>query len=164
MSTSPRLRCLLATSLVAATMFAASAGAQEGVFAGFAGTWTGPGTMTMANGDTQKITCRTSYVVAVGGATLRQVLDCASDASKLQLTAAYTYAAGAISGNWTESTRGASGQLSGQAQAGHITATVAGMGFVAGLGLSANGRQGSLTFQAQGGGDIKRVSISLRKV
>ena len=161
------LRQVFRVSILCLMAFAsplASASAAENVFASFAGAWSGPGTLVMTNGQTQQINCRLTNVVGAAGTTLDQSLDCASDASKLQLTASYIYSAGALSGSWSEASHGTRGNLSGQAQVGRIRATVAGIGFVGGLGMSTRGRQQSVTFQAQGGGDIKKVSISLHKV
>lgn len=141
------------------------ASAFDSVFAGFAGAWTGSGTVTMANGEMRKIACSSTYVIGPSGATLKQSLDCSSDGVRLQLTASYIYAdGGALSGDWSEATRGAHGALNGSARAGRINATVAAIGFVGGLGLNAHGRQQSLTLQAQGGGDFRKVAISLHKV
>ena len=162
MSVPLRLRHVLRVLAVVSPL--ASASAAENVFTDFAGAWSGPGTMVLNNGQTQRINCHLTNVVGAAGTTLDQSLDCASDASKLQLTASYVYSAGALSGSWSEATHGTRGNLSGRAQAGQIKATIAGLGFVGGLGMSARGRQQSVTFQAQGGVDIKKVSISLHKV
>ena len=85
--------------------------ALESVFAGFAGAWTGSGTVTMANGDLRRLACSSTYVIGATGTTLEQSLDCTSDGVRLQLSASYIYANdGAVSGNWSETTRGARGR------------------------------------------------------
>ena len=156
-------RCLVLASAALVSGSHVSAAANDSVFAGFAGAWSGPGTIVLANGEQQQINCNSTYVIAAGGLRLDQALNCSSPAASLQLTASYNYAAGALSGRWNEATRGMGGALTGQARAGLIRATVAGIGFVGGLGMTAHGKSQSVTFQSQGGGDIRKVSISLRK-
>ena len=69
------------------TAFAASTSyAQSSAFAGMAGTWSGPGTVTLDDGSNERIRCRATYKVA--GASMDMSLTCASDAYKFNLLAA----------------------------------------------------------------------------
>ncbi len=78
--------------------FAASTGyAQSSAFAGMAGTWSGPGTVTLDDGSNERIRCRATYKVA--GANMEMVLTCASDAYRFNLQAAVVAAGGEVSGH-----------------------------------------------------------------
>ena len=69
------------------TAFAASTSyAQSSAFAGMAGTWSGPGTVMLDDGSSERIRCRATYKVS--GASMDMSLTCASDAYKFNLLAA----------------------------------------------------------------------------
>lgn len=152
----------------AAAGLLALAGAPQAVaqagspFAAFAGSWTGGGTITTTGG-TERIRCRASYAVGGGGTTLKQDLDCASDSYKVVIASNLTYEGGRVSGSWTEATRSAIGNLSGQATPDSIRGTISGPGFSAGVGVGIRGREQSLTITPQGATDIRNVTITLHK-
>src|SRR5262249_35026074 len=56
-----------------------SAKADPGPFSGFAGSWSGTGTIKVANGSNERIRCRVNYSVKNSGNALSQTLRCASD-------------------------------------------------------------------------------------
>src|SRR5437879_8374309 len=58
------------------TAFAASTSyAQSSAFAGMAGTWSGPGTVTLDDGSSERVRCRATD--QVGGASMYLMLTCA---------------------------------------------------------------------------------------
>ena len=81
------------------------------------GAWSGNGTITLKDGSQERIRCRASYKGAGGGGETQIDLRCASDSYKFELSSQVAYSNGQISGNWTETTRSAAGQLSGTATA-----------------------------------------------
>ena len=137
--------------------------ADGGLFAGFAGNWSGGGTITVSNGTSERIRCRAKYSVSDGGAGLQQDLRCASDSYKFEVTSNVINPGGsAIQGSWTEITRNASGNVSGNATGGRIDASVEGVGFSAGLSLTTSGNSQSVTIRPHGT-DVTLVSISMRR-
>src|SRR5437773_1886626 len=94
------------------TSLAASTGhAQSGPFAGMAGNWSGGGTVTLDDGSKERIRCRATYAVGAGGTGLNLSLTCASDSYKFILSSNVVAQGGALSGTWSESSRGISGNL-----------------------------------------------------
>jgi len=79
--------------LLAATIFVMSASAgycQGGPFAGLNGSWSGSGTVSLADGSKERIRCRANYTVDATGSGLRQSLRCASDSYKFDLASNVT--------------------------------------------------------------------------
>lgn len=162
-------RTQLSRSLIGAAMAAlgclavvTGAGAQGGgVFAGLAGNWSGTGTIHLSNGSNERIRCRAAYQTD-GAASLRQNLRCASDSYTFDLTSNVRSEGGAVSGNWTETTRGASGSVQGRASPGQLQAQVAGSGFSASLSLSTRGDRQSVSIRSEGT-ELTGVNITLAR-
>jgi len=137
---SPKSR-LCAYAAAAFAVLAIQGNARAGgPFTPLAGNWTGSGTIDMPGGSHERIRCRATYAVSPGGDALTQKLLCASDSYQVDIDSAVTEQAGHVSGNWTETTRGASGTLTGVARAGTIQGTISGVGFTAALSLVTRGR------------------------
>jgi hypothetical protein len=149
-------------SAFALSLLASQADAQSGPFAGMAGSWAGSGTISMASGARERIRCRASYAVGGGGRSLTQNLRCASDSYTFQLASEVQYSGGAVSGSWSEATRGVGGELSGTARGSEIRARADGPGFAANLALSTQGDRQSVSIRATGG-DITQVSVTLSR-
>jgi len=166
---SPRVRCCLSGVAVLAAVLglaAVSADAQRadgGPFASLAGSWSGSGTITVSDGTSERIRCRAKYAVSDGGSGMQQDLRCASDSYKFEVTSnVNSTGGGGIMGSWTEVTRNASGNVLGNASGGRIDATVAGVGFSAGLSVSTSGNSQSVTIRPVGT-DVTLVSITMRR-
>ena len=86
--------------LAALTLAASPAAAAVSPFRALAGTWSGGGMLSMANGEQQRLRCRAAYDVAGRGDELNLNLRCASDAYNFDLTGNVAYRGGAISGQW----------------------------------------------------------------
>jgi len=161
-----RYRFIAVTALAVAAAFAAAPGhAQrgEGLFASFAGSWSGSGTITVSNGTSERIRCRARYSITDGGTGLQQDLRCASDSYKFEVTSNVTsMGSSGIMGSWTEVTRNASGNVSGSASGSRIEATVQGIGFSAGLSITTSGNSQSVTIRPYGT-DVTAVSITMRR-
>ena len=71
-------------------------------FAQLAGSWSGSGTIDLSNGRHEPIKCRASYDVLEEQSKLQLDIRCASDNYNFNLRASATYAAGAITGVWSE--------------------------------------------------------------
>jgi hypothetical protein len=148
------------------SLFASQSFAERlagGPFTDMSGHWSGGGVITMSDGSTEKVRCRATYAVHPAGAALNQSLRCASASYRLEISANVLSSGGAISGSWSESTRGVSGSISGRAAGPNIQAHVSGAGFAANIGISTSGNSQSVAIRPQAGTDVSAVSITLRK-
>jgi hypothetical protein len=155
--TTPLPAALLAAALLSSTALAAS-----GPFANLAGAWSGGGTLTMANGETERLRCRATYNVGNAGTDLRLSLRCASQSYNFDLGSAVVYQGGRISGTWSEASRNASGTVSGRATADHVEAAASGQSFSANLSLTTRGNRQTVSIRAPGT-DISGVSLALSR-
>jgi len=159
--------CLKAALLASAILLISAQGhadpGPEGPFRGLSGHWSGAGTITMANGATERIRCEATYAVNATGKAVQQTLRCASDSYRVEISSNVISEGGSLSGSWAEATRGASGNISGRASGAEIVVNVAGAGFTAHLDLRTQGDRQSVTIRPQGGTDVTAVSIALRK-
>src|ERR1700738_980165 len=110
--------------------------AQSGPFAGMAGNWAGGGTVTLDDGSTERIRCRASYDVGAGGAGLNLTLVCASDSYKFDLQGNVISDRGALSGTWSESSRGVNGSLEGRGANGNFQVVASSAGFTANISFT----------------------------
>ena len=159
--TGARIAGLSATALL---LIGASAtpSLAEGPFASFAGNWSGTGLVSTTSGAKEKLRCRAHYDVGGGGNTLSQNLTCASDSYKFNVVSDVQAEGGAISGNWSETSRNANGKISGSITPSQVSAYVAGVGFTARIGIAARGGRQSVTLNPTGT-DIKNVSVTMSK-
>jgi hypothetical protein len=146
---------------VALTLAGCPAFAAVSPFRAMAGTWSGGGTLSMADGEQQRLRCRASYDIAGRGDALSLNLRCASDSYNFDLTSNVEYRGGAISGQWSEATRNASGSIEGRAAGDHVEAAARGQNFSADLSLTTRGNRQTISIRPQGGGDIRAVSLAL---
>src|ERR1700733_7829762 len=151
-----------AAGMGAAVLLSVSAGHdQSGPFAGFSGTWSGNGKVSLYDGSTERIRRRATYAVDGTGRALQQTLRCASDSYKFDLSSNVQSQGNRISGNWSEASRGVAGNLQGTAGGGQINVAVEAVGFSASLTLRTNGNRQTVQISSQG--DIRNVSITMVK-
>jgi hypothetical protein len=129
-------------------------------FRAMAGSWSGGGTLSMADGQQERLRCRASYNVAGNGDEVRLNLRCASPSYNFDLASNVQYRGGAISGEWTEASRNASGTISGHASGDHVEAAASGQNFSANLSLTTRGGRQTVSIRPQGG-DVRAVSLAL---
>ncbi|MDQ8728730.1 hypothetical protein [Bradyrhizobium sp. LHD-71] len=156
------LRRLLGSAVLAAsmTLLASPGQAQSGPFASFAGAWTGTGQIMVADGGKERIRCRATYKVA--GAGLNQILRCASDSYRFDLTTNVTASGNSVSGSWSESSRNINGTLGGRINGGHIDALVEANGFAASLSMNTNGNKQVIAIRSQNT-DLRGVDVTLTR-
>ena len=130
-------------------------------FDNLAGRWSGEGTIRTSNGGSERIRCRATYQ-AYADNGLRQELLCASDSYKLEVRSDFVQKAGSISGQWTETSRNLSGNVSGQASGNTIRAKVEGGGFAAQLSVATNGNRQAVTIVPQGT-DVVEVIVNMSR-
>ncbi len=156
-----RRLALAAAVLLVACVAGSASYAQSGPFAGMAGSWSGGGTVTLDDGSTERIRCRATYAVGGGGSGLNQSLLCASDSYKFDLRSNVIAEGGALSGTWSESSRGINGTLQGRGGNGNFQVLASAAGFNANLSLTTRGNRQSVVIRAES--QFKGASISLSR-
>jgi hypothetical protein len=159
----------LARGLVLATLTAAGlapapdAHAQAGgPFAAFAGNFHGGGFVIGSDGNRERISCRARGGLGEGGHELSQKIVCASDSYRFDINSSLVAEGGRVRGQWSESTRGVSGSISGHVGEGHFSGGVDGGSFTASVSLRASGHGLSMSL-APSSGDVARVEVSLSR-
>ena len=137
---------------------------KESPFAQLAGSWSGAGTIDLANGKHEPIKCRASYDVLENQNKLQLNLHCASQSYNFDLRASATYSGGSITGNWSESSRNAAGTLSGKVEGAGFQVVAKGQSFSANLILATRGANQSVTIKSQDAqAEVRGATISLRR-
>jgi hypothetical protein len=157
-------RRLLGSAVIAASMMllASPGQAQTGPFGSLAGAWTGSGKILIKDGGSESIRCRATYTVGSGGAGMNQVLRCASDSYRFDLTTSVTASGSNLSGSWSETSRNINGTLGGKISGGDIDALVEANGFSATLNMRTNGNKQSIAIRSQNT-DLRGVDITLTR-
>jgi hypothetical protein len=158
-----KCRAFFFTLLLFAPVFASSARADSGPFAGLAGNWSGAGTITLGTGGRESIRCRAQYSVGGDGNSMQQSLRCASDSYRFDLSSNVNSVDGQISGLWTESSRNMSGLLAGNARPGQFNVIVTSPSFSANLSMTTHGDRQTVQISAPPGGQLTGVSIVLAR-
>jgi hypothetical protein len=128
------------------------------------GQWSGSGTIELSNGSHESIRCRAAYDVLREQGKLQLNIRCASEGSNFDLRASADYSAGAITGYWSESTRGAAGTISGRAEGDRFQVVARSASFAATLTLVTHGGRQSVVIRSQDAqSSIKAVSVNLRR-
>jgi hypothetical protein len=135
--------------------------AQSGPFAGMAGTWSGGGTVTLDDGSSERIRCRATYAVGLGGNGLNQSLTCASDSYRFSLSSNVVAQGSVLSGTWSEATRGVNGTLGGRGAGGNFQVLANAPGFTANISLTTRGNRQSVVIRSDS--SFRAASISLSR-
>ncbi|MBB4197761.1 hypothetical protein CCR94_08005 [Rhodoblastus sphagnicola] len=158
----------LALAMLVGAGFSILAGAapalaqSAGAFSGFAGSFHGGGSVVGSDGHRERISCRARGGVSEGGQSLSQTIVCASDSYRFSINLNVVAQGGRVSGEWSETTRGVSGSISGRVSDGHFSGGVDGGTFRASVSLRASGHGLSMTL-APSDGDVSRVEVSLSR-
>jgi len=138
------------------------ASAQTGPFQNLSGFWSGAGTITFSNGARERIRCRVSYAVQNGGGVMQQDLRCASDSYRFDVSSTVQSSGGNIAGQWTETSRGVTGSVTGQANSSQVEALIQAPGFVASLSLRTSGNKQTVVLRPTGF-EVSDVSVGLSR-
>jgi hypothetical protein len=150
-----------AVTLSVAALSGSASFAQSGPFAGMAGTWSGGGTVTLDDGSSERIRCRATYAVGLGGNGLNQSLTCASDSYRFSLSSNVVAQGSALSGTWSEATRGVNGTLEGRGAGGNFQVVANAAGFTANISLTTRGNRQSVVIRSDS--SFRAASISLSR-
>lgn len=152
----------IAAGLVAGLALSAPASfAQSAPFAGFAGNWSGKGTVTLSDGSKESIRCKASYRVDRAGRAMNQNLHCASASYRVDLSSDVVSHGSEITGQWNEASRNLFGSLHGRARGGAIEVSVQTGGFAANLTIRARGNRQSVRMTSES--EIRNVSITMAR-
>jgi hypothetical protein len=154
----------LAAAIFAAIAFQPIDARAEGPFSSLAGRWSGGGTISMRDGTRERIRCHATYDITPAGDSLTQTLLCASDSYKFDVDSTVTASGGAVSGNWTETTRNVTGGVSGRVNGPVIQVLVTGVGFSAGISILTRGAAQAVAIRPSGGTDVVGVTVTLHRV
>jgi hypothetical protein len=162
LSAATRRLTFAAVTLFAASIFSSAGHAQSGPFAGMAGNWSGSGTVTLDDGSSERIRCRASYAVSENGNGLNQTLTCASDSYKFDLRSNVIAENGSLSGTWSESSRGVSGNLQGHSAGGNFQVIASAPGFTANISLTTRGNRQSVVIKSDS--VFRGAAISMSRI
>jgi len=137
-----------------------SAQAADGPLAHFAGTWSGNGKITVKDGTSERIRCRSTN--SAKGNALALSLRCASDSYKFDLASDIAAEGANISGSWNETSRGVVGSLSGKISGSNITATATSVGVTAALLIKTSGNALSVSIRSPGS-EVSEVSVVMAR-
>lgn len=150
------------TTVLTALIVAGAAHAAMSPFRAIAGSWAGGGTLSMQNGEQQRLRCRAAYDVGAGGDQLRLNIRCASDSYNIDLSSDVAYRSGEISGQWSEASHNATGTIEGHAAGDRIEAQARGQTFSAGLALTTRGNRQVISIRPAGT-EVTDVSLEMRR-
>ena len=108
-----RAGSLLCSLVTAMALAVASPAWAAGPFASFDGVWRGSGTVTLPEGQTEKLTCKAYYNAKDAGAGLSIALTCASASYKIELRATLVSAGSEVTGSWEERAFNSEGDITG---------------------------------------------------
>jgi hypothetical protein len=156
---------LVAAGLVALSLLSqgAAMARTRGPFAALAGEWRGGGNVTGSDGRSERLACRAENRVSDDEVNLSQSLVCASDSYRFDIRTNITADGDTVHGTWQETTRGAAGDLDGEIRGNSIDGTVRGENFSAAVSLRTMGNRMQVIIAPQGGGDVARVEVGLRR-
>ncbi len=146
---------------VAAVVLASIPAYADGPFKGYEGTWSGNGTITIADGGAERIRCRGTYTVDAAGNGLHQNIKCASDSYKFELRSDVEARGSTITGSWSEATRNVNGSLEGSISGQDITALVQTNGYAATFNVSTRGNKQNINIASKG--ELRGVTMALSK-
>jgi hypothetical protein len=164
----PSLCSVLAAAAILAPAHGYADSGLSGPFLGLSGQWSGAGTITMADGSTVRLRCKSTNAVKANGKAIQQSLRCVDDRFGLDITSNVVSAGGMLSGTWAEKSHRMWGDISGRARGSAILADVAGTGFAASINVRTKGDREavamqSFTLRPRQGTDIASVSVALHK-
>ena len=135
---------------------------SEGPFAGLSGSWHGAGRVLSGDGKGEKIVCRATYNVSPDGINLGQSLVCASDSYRFDIRTSIFTDGQTLRGTWQETTRNASGNLTGEVSPGSIQSRVTAPGFAAEVSVKTSGHKQVVSINPEGK-DIAQVDITMTR-
>ena len=154
-----RLPIAAAILFAASTLPSQSHAQGAGPFGSLTGAWHGGGSVTLEDGSSERIRCRATY--APSGSSMEMTLTCASDAYKFNLSGHVVAEGPAITGSWSESSRGIAGTLQGRGANGSFDVVASTAGFNSNISLRTAGNKQSIVMRADS--QFRGASIALSR-
>ena len=160
-----RTSAVLALSLGMVGMAGGDAAFAGGPFAGFDGSWTGSGAVSLDSGTKERMRCTAQYLVKDNDNNLQQHINCTSPSYDFKVNTYVDHAGGDLSGYWEELKNNVRGNVAGSARGNRVHVVLRGSAFSATMDLTTQGNNQSVTItpgrdtQTQ----VQRVAITLRK-
>lgn len=156
----PGLLALVAVVVISTTQLSSPALAQS-PFQALGGTWGGAGSLSLANGERERLRCRAYYTPRERGANMGMAIRCASASYKIELRSRLAYNNGLVSGSWRETSFNQSGSIRGRASSSRLTLQIQG-GVSGSITVAFAGQNQSISVQTNGS-ELRGVSISLSR-
>ena len=139
--------------------------ASSAPFSNLPGKWSGTGKIRVKGQDAERLRCSANYQSrGSSGSTIALRLSCDSDSYKFDLVGDFNAdSSNSISGRWTENTRNIGGTAIGKVAGDRFDLHIESSAFAANLRMVTRSDRQSVTFDAQGGGQIVDASITLSK-
>lgn len=141
----------------------ASGALAAGIFSPFAGNWRGAGRISDVNGKSEALRCKSKLAPSPDGIAMSVDLVCASDSYRVDFHADLYTDGENLRGTWSESTRNASGDVSGVIRPDIIRARTEAPGFEAAILIHVvGGRRLDVSLNARGT-SINQVQVSMKR-
>lgn len=157
-----RLKALLAFALAVTLVASESAAAPSSPFRNFIGQWSGRGEVVGSNGHRESMRCRAEFSDVKPGAAVNLAIVCASESFKFDIRSHVEASGESTTGYWTETSRNASGNLTGRIAQNHFDGQISSPTFSAAISLTSNGRTQAVSIKPSSG-DIADVHIELKR-
>ena len=157
-----RLNALLALALAVTLVASESAAVTSSPFRNFIGQWSGRGQVVGSKGNRESMRCRAEYSELNGGAAVNLAIVCASESFKFDIRSHIDASGESVQGYWTETSRNASGSLTGRIAENQFEGQISSPTFSAAISLTSRGRTQAVSFRPSGG-DVADVRIEFRR-
>ncbi len=135
--------------------------AADGAFSVFAGTWKGEGRVYIKTGATEPLKCRSHNIQSDDNINLDLSFVCASTSYRFDFHAQLYTDGKVLRGQWTEASRNASGNVSGEITATVLSANISQPGFEANLTVHSVGPNLDISVTPKGT-SVNRVEVTLK--
>lgn len=136
-----------------------------GPFAGFDGSWSGSGTVSLDSGTKERMRCTAQYLVKDDDNNLQQHINCSSPSYEFRVNTYVDHSRGSLSGYWEELKNNVRGSVAGSANGNRVNVVLRGSAFSATMGLVTSGTSQSVIIAP--GRDtntqVQRVAVTLRR-
>ncbi len=140
-----------------------TAASAAGPFGEFGGSWRGAGKVTDLKGATETLSCKSNNSPSPDGIAMSMSLVCAADSYRVDFHADLYTDGQALRGTWSETSRGATGNIHGQITPTVIKVTTTAPGFSASVVIHViGGKRLDVTLNAQGTSVI-HVEVSMKR-
>ncbi|MDE3174901.1 MAG: hypothetical protein KGM15_02185 [Pseudomonadota bacterium] len=158
-----RLMSSKSVSLGLIAMLGASGALAAGPFAEFGGAWKGVGRVSDVHGKSESLICKSLNSPQPDGIAMTLTLVCASDSYRVDFRAELYTDGQALRGTWTETSRDASGNITGSIRPDLITAQTTAPGFTANIAIRVtNGKLFDVTLNAKGT-NVNHVEVAMKR-